>query len=341
MPALERMDPSDWVLITFLVLILLMILAVALLFLYMESPAKPLFSFSSSQANMWKLKQPQTSRPTSIPNSRSIPSNFSSSHNATSRYQPERPKTSHSNYARSVNSHARAKSQHQPRAKNVWSNREEEAEAEPQGKNGTTKLPQLPRKTSSGGILPKSVRHVQSFAELGSMREVSLSSDFAKLSLGDKLNRKRTVSGEVCRTRSTPATESPRVVFKKPESALPTLQTPVRVKRRSSVVPPETPVLRTIKEMRETVQSIRASASPAKSPCPRHFLTKDSNVTNLTGFTAWDVDERLGDFDSKLRDMDERFSNSLDQRKLLEEAVQMAKSRGKTSVWNVYLDVCN
>jgi len=69
-------------------------------------------------------------------------------------------------------------------------------------------------------------------------------------------------------------------------------------------------------------------ASPMKSPSPTKlsFLTKDSN---LTSFTGWDVDERLDGIESQFKVMKEAMATSLTDRKTMEEAVEMAKTRGR------------
>lgn len=63
------------------------------------------------------------------------------------------------------------------------------------------------------------------------------------------------------------------------------------------------------------------SCSPAKPP----FLAKDSNVTNFTG---WDVDGRLDEFESQFKVMKETFEGTMSDRKVLEEAIDLAKHRG-------------
>lgn len=64
----------------------------------------------------------------------------------------------------------------------------------------------------------------------------------------------------------------------------------------------------------------KLSGSPKKS-----FLTKDSNVTSFAG---WDVDGRLNEFESQFKVMKETFEGTMTDRKVLEEAIDMAKNRG-------------
>ncbi|KAK0619337.1 P-loop containing nucleoside triphosphate hydrolase protein [Immersiella caudata] len=70
----------------------------------------------------------------------------------------------------------------------------------------------------------------------------------------------------------------------------------------------------------------RLRNSPTKSPSPTKlpYLTKDSN---LTSFTGWDVDERLDGIESQFKAMKEAMTTSLSDRKTLEDAVDMAKTR--------------
>jgi kinesin family protein C1 len=56
------------------------------------------------------------------------------------------------------------------------------------------------------------------------------------------------------------------------------------------------------------------------------FLTKE---TRLTNFTAWDVDERLQDLDTQFRQMKDVMNSTLTERKGLDEALELAKTRGK------------
>lgn len=65
--------------------------------------------------------------------------------------------------------------------------------------------------------------------------------------------------------------------------------------------------------------------SPTKSPCKRPFLTKDSNTR---GFVAFDVDERLIEVEQQFKSMKEMMNLSLNDRKGMEEAIEMAKTRG-------------
>lgn len=80
-------------------------------------------------------------------------------------------------------------------------------------------------------------------------------------------------------------------------------------------------------KMSSLIKSIRKSPpSPTKSCSPTkvYFLTKDSNLTNFTG---WDVDGRLSEFESQFEKMKEAFEGTMKDRKTLEDAIDLAKAR--------------
>lgn len=68
------------------------------------------------------------------------------------------------------------------------------------------------------------------------------------------------------------------------------------------------------------------SRSLSRSPTKQMFLTKE---TTLTNFTAWDVDERLQDLDTQFRQMKDVMNSTLTERKGLDEALELAKTRGE------------
>jgi len=80
-----------------------------------------------------------------------------------------------------------------------------------------------------------------------------------------------------------------------------------------------------LKDLRKTPISPTKFSSPAKR---KLFLTKDSNVTLFTG---WDMDERLHELDTQFKVIQEAMTSSLTDKKALEDAIDMAKSRGKLS----------
>jgi kinesin family protein C1 len=71
----------------------------------------------------------------------------------------------------------------------------------------------------------------------------------------------------------------------------------------------------------KSAKPVYMSPSPTKAP----YLTKESN---LTGFTAWDVDERLGTFESEFAAMKDMINNSISGQKSLEEDVAAVRQKG-------------
>lgn len=71
--------------------------------------------------------------------------------------------------------------------------------------------------------------------------------------------------------------------------------------------------------------SKEVSSRRSVSPIKLSFLTKDSNNTAFTGI---DVDERLNEVDAEWKVMKEAFNISIQDKKAMETAVQMAKSQG-------------
>lgn len=83
-----------------------------------------------------------------------------------------------------------------------------------------------------------------------------------------------------------------------------------------------------MKKFETIMRSARQTpGSPFKSSSPTKvsFLTKDSNTKSFTG---WDVDERLHGIESQFKVMKEAMNVSLTDRKTLEDAVDLAKTRG-------------
>jgi kinesin family protein C1 len=82
-----------------------------------------------------------------------------------------------------------------------------------------------------------------------------------------------------------------------------------------------------IKDAKGTPAYFARSCSPAKQP---QFLTKDTS--SVTNFSGWDIDERLHGIESQFRVMKETMDGTLTDRKALEEAVDIAKTRGSLPV---------
>lgn len=108
--------------------------------------------------------------------------------------------------------------------------------------------------------------------------------------------------------------------------------------QRTLGAPPTTPLPQIkFNDAWEAVQSLLKSpckrpCSPSKSSSPTKkvpYLTKDSN---LTTFTGWDVDGRLNEFESQFKVMKEAFEGTVTDRKAMEEAIDLAKNRGMSSL---------
>ena len=105
--------------------------------------------------------------------------------------------------------------------------------------------------------------------------------------------------------------------------------------RASIMAPPKTPprsaqhVLDILDKFEGTLRAStrKCSESPSKSPSKApSYLTKDSN---LTTFTAWDMDERLVEVEAQFKAMKEVMNVSLTDKKAMEEVIEMAKTRGR------------
>ena len=108
-----------------------------------------------------------------------------------------------------------------------------------------------------------------------------------------------------------------------------------KMSQASSVAPPETPgpdaraVKAQMELLGETIKSVKNSASPIKSPSPcKRFLTKDSNLTN---YAAWDVDGRLQEVETQFKGLQEIVNSSFSDKKAMEDAIELAKTRGKAT----------
>lgn len=120
-------------------------------------------------------------------------------------------------------------------------------------------------------------------------------------------------------------------------------QTLVRTKesQAGSVARPGTPphTAQHVLAMMEEFGDVLASAaktprSPTKSPSiSLSFLTKESNTRT---FTAWDVDERLSELDTQFKVMKEVMNTSLSDRTAMDEAIKLAKTRGRPNTGSIF-----
>ncbi|KAH8205136.1 hypothetical protein TruAng_000701 [Truncatella angustata] len=95
----------------------------------------------------------------------------------------------------------------------------------------------------------------------------------------------------------------------------------VKEQSRDNQVVPETPTCMEMTHQYARLESsLRAVRTVMMSPSPTKssFLTKESNLNN---FVVWDVDERLGTFETEFKAMKEMISTSISGQKSLEENV--------------------
>lgn len=82
----------------------------------------------------------------------------------------------------------------------------------------------------------------------------------------------------------------------------------------------------------ELATAAKELVAPFKSPHKPGYLTKESNVK---GFTAWDVDERLTEFDTKLDVVKNLLNGSLFDRKAMEETLDFMKKNCEKTIFTL------
>lgn len=201
----------------------------------------------------------------------------------------------------------------------------------------------LPPKSSRIPTKPKKIRKWHSVSDMGAKyiqplptpREASICQGFESLHISENGARPSLERwSPVVPGRETPP----------PKVRLPT---DVTVRHRgqsgaklSNSVPelsrddPVVPMTPTYKELMQqfarTESSYKAVQTPMMSPSPTKstFLTKDSNLPN---FVAWDVDERLGTFESEFKAMKEMINTSISGQKSLEDNMSDLQKKSKSS----------
>ncbi|KAM7218291.1 P-loop containing nucleoside triphosphate hydrolase protein [Rhypophila decipiens] len=206
------------------------------------------------------------------------------------------------------------------------------AQTQQQQQNGTAQ--QLFFSSSMGSARNKGVRG--STASLESFQfhvqpenpdVLALDRRFKTLSIQDQKDNKPKGAQVDSQTDARPAELEMK---EEPHTFRRSLNLPVKRSFTPIVWPPRTPFrgkdLRGIFNKFEDTLTACRTPSPSKpcSPSKSPFLTKD---TTLTNFTAWDVDERLHELDSQFKQMKEVMNVSLTDRKALEDAVDLAKTR--------------
>lgn len=235
-----------------------------------------------------------------------------------------------------------------------------EEDGQPHGKQNCTMLPLSLRSSSQSApnALPeRRLRKAASVQYMGPRasapgRDFSISTMMGKLSLNDErpngilLTRDQAIS---TKENCPPSPSSLRlsdsllqnVTLRPAQSRREDgTATPVALpedSRASIMAPPKTPprsaqhALDMLDKFEDTLYAStrKCPESPSKSPSKfQKFLTRDSN---LTTFTAWDVDERLVEVEAQFKAMKEVMNGSLTDKKAMEEVIEMAKTRGRRS----------
>nr|XP_036582713.1 kinesin family protein [Colletotrichum truncatum]KAF6791504.1 kinesin family protein [Colletotrichum truncatum] len=231
------------------------------------------------------------------------------------------------------------------RPKTAHSNRlEDDYDGPVAQQHGTTRQPPRLNFQRSFDFSPFKTKPVPSAPQVqSSQREVSLSSRFGVLSIKDDIFTDYTqdedqvvFSQESSNSSMTTAASTTQMdnVTMRPSRKLAAIPPELSPKRRqaSRMTDPVTPspdakrVKADMNELQEAIMSIKASRSPARSPSPNKpsFLTKDSN---LTQFTAWDVEGRLGELDSQFKKVQDSMNSMISDKELMDERVEMYKKR--------------
>lgn len=228
----------------------------------------------------------------------------------------------------------------------------------PTGKQNCTMLPISFRSStqSAPNALPeRRLRKAASVQYMGPRasapgRDFSISTMMGKLSLNDErtngilLTRDQAISTkENCPPNPSSLRQSDfllenvtlRPAQSRREDGTETPVTRPEDSRASIMAPPKTPprsaqhALDMLDKFEGTLKAStrKCSESPSKSPSKaRAYLTRDSN---LTMFTAWDMDERLVEVEAQFKAMKEVMNVSLTDKKAMEEVIEMAKTRGR------------
>lgn len=223
-----------------------------------------------------------------------------------------------------------------------------EEDKEDNKKHGTAHPhPQLQKKMSCSALPVSKTRKCCSQFDLSTPyktpispdREVSLSQQLSSLSLKDR----EPAIDDSARHRDTVAGPEPKTpVRRRPavSSYTPCARGNAAVNRGSALdgsirgnsVVLKTPSAKTMQHQASRVEwsykkLTESGAAPFPSPTKQPaYLTKDSNAL---GFIAFDVDERLGKFESEFKAMQNMINTSISGQKSLEEDVANVRQKGK------------
>lgn len=293
-------------------------------------------SFSSSTS----------SRPPSVNSSRNT--SFSSSVGPGTRSASgygSRPQTS---MAFSQSTSNRPTSLQRPRAATSMANRSEGEDYDDTSRKGTG-MGMIPLPSSSSSLQsPSGYSTLQikksrdsksnylhsSLRSMSNMRDVSVSTAMSRLCIEEEpiLSHSKDHQSSVRRVRPQSTLRSSHqssikngtrnLRIDSEENALILFQAP-----GDSLVAPKTPSQIPVLSKMETVLATPATPckTPKSSPSKPLFLTKGSNIT---GFTAFDVQGRLDSIESMFNDMKNNFSGTNAEQNQVNEVVALLKARG-------------
>ncbi|KAK6586438.1 hypothetical protein PZA11_001495 [Diplocarpon coronariae] len=208
-------------------------------------------------------------------------------------------------------------------------------------RKGTRPLTTIPSSVESGhaSIQSRKLRHPQSAQALrparstANFRDISVATAMARLRLDGEVKSNSMHEHQASSTKLQPArrsainhkssitrglrgleidsAESVIVLFQPPEESSVALMTPSHI-----------PVLSKCEAIMEPPMTPRRTPKPSPQKTP--FLTKDSNVP---GFTAWDVGERMERMEGLFSDIQSKVTSTTLERSVFEEAIAMYKER--------------
>ncbi len=85
-----------------------------------------------------------------------------------------------------------------------------------------------------------------------------------------------------------------------------------------------------MRQVDKCIADIKSAASPTKSPSPRKYLNKTSDLTDFV--VVFDVDGRVGDMESQFKELKDMVNSTLTQKKGHDDALELAKTRGTSEI---------
>ncbi|KAF3023111.1 kinesin-like nuclear fusion protein [Neopestalotiopsis sp. 37M] len=211
--------------------------------------------------------------------------------------------------------------------------------AEEPTKNGTKFQQPLAKKPNTSSKVPITSKKVRKYHSVNDMsiayaqslppaREASICRALDTFSISEGSAISHTAQDPVDSRQKTPSPifKVPTSVARRNHLRVDTSASPVREVRRDIPVVPKTPTSKDLMQQFARVNSSYKTVTPLMSPSPTKasFLTKGSNLHN---FVAWDVDERLGTFESEVKAMKEMISNSINGRMSSESELAAEKQK--------------